>query len=68
MRCAMPITMAVGPLKRPKATFLLGYTKEQAAQRFEDFLKSRVKRIAHKQKVKSIPVAKVLLNNNRFGE
>lgn len=64
----MPITMAVGPLKRPRATFLLGYTKEQAAQKFEDFLKSRVKRFSHKQKVKSIPVAKVLLNNIRFGE
>lgn len=35
--------MAVGPLKRPKATFLLGYTKEQAAQRYERLLETTSK-------------------------
>ena len=30
--------MVVGSLKKPKATFLLGYTKEQASKRFESLL------------------------------
>lgn len=30
--------MVVGPLKKPKTVFLLGYSKEQAAQRLQQFI------------------------------
>ena len=30
--------MVVGPLKKPKTVFLLGYSKEQAAQRLKQFI------------------------------
>ena len=30
--------MVVGPLRKPKTVFLLGYSKEQAAQRLQQFI------------------------------
>lgn len=41
--------MVVGSLKKPKTTFLLGYSKEQAVQKFERLLEITSKKIYSKE-------------------